>query len=62
MATWEMHVVWPKCEECRSTGVSVDPKTKWPVECPRCRVGRENAIKKAKAARRKSLKNDEGTA
>lgn len=54
---WMSYVEWPKCDDCRATGVAVDPKTQWPTECLRCKVGRENAIKKAQTERRKALKS-----
>lgn len=60
MKAWENYVQWPECSDCRATGVAVDPKTQWPVECQRCKAGRENAVKKAQSARRKALKD--GTA
>lgn len=53
---WMAYVQWPKCDECRATGVAIDEKTKWPVECSRCKAGRKNAIKKAQTERRKAVR------
>ncbi len=60
--TWEKHIEWPACEDCRATGVATCPKTSWPVECVRCKSARKNAISKAKAARRAVVKSEKESA
>lgn len=56
MSSWEDHVKWPPCEKCRATGVAVDPKTLWPIECPSCTAARTRAVDRAKAEKRRLVK------
>lgn len=55
MAAWMRHVQWPECVECKSTGVAIDEKTKWPIECQRCKAARKAAVAKAQRSRRKAV-------
>ncbi len=53
---WMKFVQWPTCSECKSSGVRIDPVTKWPEECQRCAAGRKRAVKAARSTRRRGMK------
>ena len=55
---WMEHVRWPACDDCKATGVRVDPRTQWPEECLRCKAGREAAVKSAQSYRRRELRRE----
>lgn len=50
---WMQFVMWPDCPDCRSTGVTQEGKTGWPIECDACSTRRKNAVVKAQADLRK---------
>lgn len=47
---WMSFVSWPRCENCNTSGVAICPQTQWPIECPKCKTGREHAVKQAQEA------------
>lgn len=47
--TREQLVMWPSCEDCKSTGVVPGRDGAWPAECTACQTRRANAVTKARA-------------